>query len=168
MKNWFSKMSKNKKKVKNNKQEEPVMADELNDQNQEDVLVEENEQEDVDNQEDTPETELTPEEQLKQELADMEQQHSELKDKYMRLLADFDNHKKRTIKEKIDFMNSAAQDTMTALLPVLDDFDRAKKTADDESSTEQFSQGVDLVYHKLHSILKQRGLEPMGIQRRSF
>ena len=51
----------------------------------------------------------------------------ELKDKYLRLRAEFDNFKKRTIKERIDLMKMAAQDTLTALLPVLDDFDRAKK-----------------------------------------
>ena len=58
-------------------------------------------------------------------------------------------------------MKSAAQDTMSALLPVLDDFDRARKNADDDESTEQFSDGVTLVYNKLNSILQQRGLEPM-------
>ena len=94
-------------------------------------------------------------------LEEKDQQISELKDKYLRLMAEFDNHKKRTIKEKLDMMKSAAQDTLSALLPVLDDFDRAKKNADDENSTEQFSEGVTLVYNKLYSVLNQRGLEPM-------
>lgn len=85
----------------------------------------------------------------------------ELKDKYLRLFAEFDNYKKRTIKEKLDLMKTAAQDTMAALLPVLDDFDRAKKNAEDENSTEVFSEGVNLVYNKLYAVLKQKGLEPM-------
>ena len=84
-----------------------------------------------------------------------------LKDKYIRLYAEFDNYKKRTVKEKLDLMKTAAQRTMEALLPVLDDFDRARKNAEDESTDEYFSEGVELVYHKLYNILRQQGLEPM-------
>jgi molecular chaperone GrpE len=107
-------------------------------------------------------------EELEVLLEEKDQQISELKDKYLRLMAEFDNHKKRTIKEKLDMMKSAAQDTLSALLPVLDDFDRAKKIADDETSTEQFSEGVALVYSKLYNILNQRGLEPMETNGESF
>ncbi len=95
------------------------------------------------------------------DLVTLQQQNSELKDKYLRLFAEFDNYKKRTIKEKIDLMRTAAQDTLTALLPVLDDFDRAKKIADNENTEETFSEGVTLVYQKLYKVLKQMGLEPM-------
>ena len=95
------------------------------------------------------------------DLASLQQQNSELKDKYLRLFAEFDNYKKRTVKEKIDLMRTAAQDTLTALLPVLDDFDRAKKIADDPKTEENFSEGVSLVYQKLYKVLKQMGLEPM-------
>ncbi len=84
---------------------------------------------------------------------------NELKDKYLRLLAEFDNFKKRTARERIENAKTAAQDTMSALLPVLDDFDRAKKSADDEASSEVFSEGVSLVYNKLKSTLENRGLE---------
>ncbi|MFT5167174.1 MAG: molecular chaperone GrpE, partial [Saprospiraceae bacterium] len=98
---------------------------------------------------------------VKQELEEKDNQIAELKDKYLRLLAEFDNYKKRSVKEKVEFMKSAAQDTMAVLLPVLDDFDRAKKNAEDENSTEPFSEGVALVYNKLHNSLKQKGLEPM-------
>jgi molecular chaperone GrpE len=86
---------------------------------------------------------------------------SESKDKYLRLFAEFDNYKKRTIKEKLEMMKSASQDVVAALLPVLDDFDRAKQSADDEKSSEQFSEGVSLVYNKLYSTLKSKGLEKM-------
>lgn len=99
---------------------------------------------------------------------DLTGQLSELRDKYLRLMAEFDNYKKRTLKEKIDLMKTAAQDTMSALLPVLDDFDRAKKMAEAEGSTEVFSEGVQLVYHKLYQVLKNRGLEPMDSQNADF
>lgn len=95
-------------------------------------------------------------------------QLAELKDKYLRLFAEFDNYKKRTIKEKIDFMSTAAQDTMSALLPVLDDFDRAKKNAEDESSTEPFSEGVNLVYNKIYNVLQQKGLRAMETNGEAF
>ena len=97
----------------------------------------------------------------KEELEETKTQMAELKDKYIRLMAEFDNYKKRTIKEKMDLMRTAAQDTMSALLPVLDDFDRAKKNAEDETSAEPFSEGVMLVYNKLHGVLKAKGLEVM-------
>lgn len=91
----------------------------------------------------------------------LKQDLEEMRDKYLRLLAEFDNYKKRTIREKIDMMSTAAQDTMAALLPVLDDFDRAKKTADELGGAEPFSEGVRLVYNKLYNVLRQRGLEAM-------
>ncbi len=104
------------------------------------------------------------EQETSDDLAVLQQQNSELKDKYLRLFAEFDNYKKRTIKEKIELMRTAAQDTLTALLPVLDDFDRAKKIADDENTQEHFSEGVNLVYQKLYKVLKQVGLEPMDTE----
>ncbi len=85
----------------------------------------------------------------------------EMKDKYIRLLAEFENYKKRTFKEKLDTINTASRDTMLAILPVLDDFDRAKQVSEDESTTESFTEGVELVYQKLHSTLKAKGLVAM-------
>lgn len=87
-------------------------------------------------------------------LESLQAQYDELKDKYLRLFAEFENYKKRTLKERIDLMKSATQDTMTALLPVLDDFDRARQTA-------ELSEGIQLVYQKLVGVLKQKSLEPM-------
>lgn len=96
-----------------------------------------------------------------EEIIKLEKQNAELKDKYLRLYAEFDNFKRRTVKEKLDLMRTAAQDTMTALLPVLDDFDRAKKNAEDDNNTEVFTEGIQLVYQKLYSVLTQKGLEAM-------
>jgi molecular chaperone GrpE len=90
-----------------------------------------------------------------------EQELNELRDKYLRLFAEFDNYKKRTVKEKIDLMSTAAQDTMSALLPVLDDFDRARKAAEDSGTGDTFSEGIGMIINKLTNILRQKGLEPM-------
>jgi molecular chaperone GrpE len=96
-----------------------------------------------------------------EQLTEMTIQHNELKDKFLRLFAEFDNYKKRTIKEKMELMRTAAESTMVSLLPILDDFDRAKKSADDEKSDEQWSDGVKLVYNRLYTVLNNDGLEAM-------
>ncbi len=94
-------------------------------------------------------------------VAALEAEVAELKDKYLRLYAEFDNYKKRTIREKLDMMRTAAQDTLSSMLPVLDDFDRARKNAGAASSSEPFSEGVELVYQKLYTLLQSKGLRPM-------
>ncbi len=90
-----------------------------------------------------------------------QEKYDELNEKYMRLVAEFENYKKRTVRERVELIQTAARDTIADLLPILDDFDRAKKLADDESSDESFSEGVELVYQKLHSTLRKRGLKAM-------
>ena len=93
---------------------------------------------------------------------------AEMKDKYLRLFAEFDNYKKRTAKERLELIRTASEDVLSSLLPVLDDFQRAKKAADDEKSDEVFSEGVTLVYNKLHNILETKGLKQMEIENHAF
>jgi len=97
----------------------------------------------------------------KKEVAELKKQIDESKDKYLRLFAEFDNYKKRTVREKLDLMKSAAQETMSSILPVLDDFERAKQSHDSNDSDENFSEGVLLVYNKLNSVLGSLGLSVM-------
>lgn len=94
--------------------------------------------------------------------ADLLKEIEEQKDKYLRLFAEFDNYKKRTMRESLEVRLTAAKDTIYALLPVLDDFERAKKAADAEGSSEPFSEGVLLVYQKLFNILEGKGLKAMN------
>jgi len=103
----------------------------------------------------------TEDSQLLQEMETLKTELEESKDKFLRLFAEFDNYKKRTVKERFELMKTAAQETIIALLPVLDDFERAKKSADDPNNSEIFSEGVQLVYNKLHNILNQKGLQEM-------
>ncbi len=98
---------------------------------------------------------------LEEKVSTLEAELETQNDKYLRLVAEFENFKKRTVKEKIELMKNAAEDTVKSILPVLDDFDRAKQSAEDDSSTEQFSDGVLLVYNKLYSVLESKGLSPM-------
>lgn len=92
----------------------------------------------------------------------LEEELQEMKGKYLRLVAEFDNFRKRTNRERIEMMNTAAEKTVKALLPVLDDFDRAKRSAEDEHTDEVFSDGVLLVYDKLYKVLHNVGLESMN------
>lgn len=99
-----------------------------------------------------------------EEVSELDQLKNELgesKDKHLRLYAEFENFKKRTVKEKLDLMRNAAQDTISNLLPVMDDFDRAKSSAEDAGTEESFSEGVMLVYNKLHSTLENMGVTAM-------
>ena len=98
---------------------------------------------------------------LQAEVETLSTELTELKDKYLRIFAEFDNYKKRNIRERMELMNSASQDVVKSLLPILDDFDRAKLSAEDETTDETISDGVLLVYNKLHSVLKQKGLKGM-------
>ncbi|MCL4108702.1 UNVERIFIED_CONTAM: hypothetical protein GTU68_007020 [Idotea baltica] len=95
---------------------------------------------------------------------DYEQEIQGLKDKYLRLFAEFDNYKKRTARERLDLIRTASEDLMLKLLPVLDDFDRAKKNAESNDSVENFSEGVSLVYQKLYQILESKGLKAMDAE----
>lgn len=120
----------------------------------------------VNEQEATAQTEEQPKKKAKkpsakQQVADLEIEVSEAKDKYLRLFAEFENFKKRNMRERLDLLKTAGQDTINKILPVLDDFDRAKKSAEDESSDEQLSEGILMVYNKLYAVMGNLGVTAM-------
>jgi len=87
--------------------------------------------------------------------------YDELNDKYLRLFSEFDNFRKRTLKEKIELSKTASEEVITALLPVVDDFDRAIQSLPaDENLKSQF-EGISLIQSKLHRTLEQKGLAPI-------
>ena len=102
------------------------------------------------------------------EIEQLQIELAEAKDKYLRLFAEFENFKKRNNKERFELLRNAAQDTLSAILPILDDFDRAKKSADDDSTKEVFTEGVELVYQKIYTVLKGRGLQEMETTGETF
>ena len=108
------------------------------------------------NEEQVNPEELSVEEQLTQDLANE-------KDKHLRLFAEFENYKRRTSKERIDLYKTANQEVLQAILPVLDDFDRAiieiKKSED-----EVLLKGVELIHDKLKSTLFSKGLEEVSLK----
>jgi molecular chaperone GrpE len=85
------------------------------------------------------------------------------KDRYLRLFAEFENYKKRTGRERIELFKTASEDVMIALLPVIDDFDRALKEIE-KSGDDSVFKGVELISNKLRETLKSKGLEPVGTQ----
>jgi len=85
------------------------------------------------------------------------------KDKFLRLFAEFENYKKRTTKERIELYSSANQELMTALLPVLDDFDRALKELAKTADTYML-EGIQLIYNKFKSTLEQKGLKQIEVE----
>lgn len=98
---------------------------------------------------------------LQAKVEELDAQVSELKDKLLRKSAEFDNFRRRMMKEKIQNAKVANRDTLSALLPVLDDFDRAKKHAEDNDKADTFAEGVGLIQQKLNSILRGKGLVGM-------
>ena len=84
-----------------------------------------------------------------------------LKDKYVRLLADFENYKRRTSRERIDLFKTANQELMVALLPVLDDLDRTRQHTATATDAQVVRDGLDIVHNKLTKTLQQKGLQPM-------
>jgi len=86
---------------------------------------------------------------------------SEANDKYLRLYAEFDNYKRRTAKERIDFLQTAGKDVIVSLLAILDDFERAEKAIESAQELTPVKEGVELIHQKLKSILSQKGLKAM-------
>lgn len=100
----------------------------------------------------------TQEEQLQDELA-------KEKDKFVRLFAEFENYKKRTSRERIELFKTASESVMKALLPVLDDFERALSHIEEDKEAEELRKGVSLIYQKLITTLKQEGLHALEINK---
>ncbi len=99
------------------------------------------------------------------EEVDLEAELSESKDKYLRLYSEFENYRRRTAKEKIDLIGSASRDVIEALLPILDDFERAIQAGEEGGSEDgDKDNGVALIYNKLKKVLESKGLKQMQIK----
>lgn len=117
---------------------------------------------DAENGTEVTENEASIEETPVDEMTELKQQIGEAKDKYLRMYAEFENYKRRSMKERSETLKRASQDTMTVILPVLDDFDRAQANADkDEDTAKLFAEGVGLIVNKLQNALQAKGLQAM-------
>lgn len=143
--------------IKEEKEQEEVQ-EELNQNeevNQEETVAEE--------QEESNEAELTEEEKLKAEVQDF-------KNKYLRLYSEFENFRKRTSKEKSEFLLTANKDLIIDLLPVLDDFERAIKVNNEteELDAAKLKEGFELIYDKFDKIIKKKGVEEIEAHGKEF
>ena len=102
------------------------------------------------------------------ELQELNQKLEALNDKYLRLYSEFDNYRRRTIKEKADLVKTASEEVITALLPVLDDLERAISAAEARENDTHHLEGLRLIYNKFYSTLQQRGLEPIEAKGQPF
>ena len=107
------------------------------------------------------ETEVSPTEKLEAELSD-------IKDKYLRLQAEFDNFRRRTAKERIDLINSASKDLIVNLLPVIDDFERGLKSFETATEVAPLTEGILLIHNKLYKTLESKGLKPINAKDSAF
>ena len=111
---------------------------------------------------------LSEVDQLKNQLAEAEAKIVELQDKYLRQAAEFDNYRKRTIKEKAELIKSAAEKIMVAELPVVDDMDRALENMEKGMDADACIEGFKLIVHKFKNILTQNGLEKIETEGQDF
>lgn len=94
---------------------------------------------------------------------DYEAMYQEMNDKFLRLYADFENLKKRTARERLEYVKTAGQDVFLAILPVLDDLDRAEKSIESAADVQALREGVDLIFKKMRNVLQSKGLAEMQV-----
>lgn len=114
-----------------------------------------------DKDEEVPDKKIPDEKQLEEKLAEMQ-------DRYLRLSAEFDNYRKRTLKEKIELSKYAGEEILMNLLPFMDDFERALKHIEPTTENIAIKEGIDLIYNKLSEFLKQQGLKEIESLNCSF
>ena len=128
--------------------------------NEENELIEEPQDQD-NNQENVSDSENMSEASAQ---SDLEEKLEKEKDRYIRLFAEFDNYKKRVIKERQDLIKYSDKDILESLLPVLDDFDRAITELEKKEDDLPVLEGVKLIYNKLFNTLKDRGLTAIDVK----
>ncbi|MDY4250254.1 nucleotide exchange factor GrpE [Bacteroides pyogenes] len=134
--------------------EKKVREEELNVEETHDAAAEETQ--DQQTEEQIP---LTREEELEKELEEAQATIEEQKDKFLRLSAEFDNYRKRTLKEKAELVLNGSEKSIGSILPVIDDFERAIKTMETATDVAAVKEGVELIYNKLMTTLGQNGVK---------
>lgn len=138
------------------KEQEQVKEEEL--QQEETQTEEQNAEVESQNaEEEQPAKEETPEDKIATLQAELEKSQKE----YLFLMAEFDNYRKRTVKEKAELIKNGGEKAMLGLLPVIDDFERAIDAIDKSSDVESLKEGVDLIYNKFMKYLESQQVKPM-------
>lgn len=95
------------------------------------------------------------------ELGEAKKKCAELNDSYLRLMAEYDNYRKRTLREKADLIKNGAESALVGLLPVIDDFQRALKNIEASNDVKACAEGVELIYNKFMNYLARQGVKPI-------
>ena len=112
--------------------------------------------------------ELTAEEKLQKKLDEANDKIATLEDKYLRQAAEFDNYRKRTIKEKAEIIKNGGERAIESILPVLDDFERALANMAKDENAAEIMTGIELIYNKFVGIMKQNGLQKIETEGATF
>ena len=164
---------KNKRHPYNMKEKEEKKQEEVNvEENVNEVETPQNEQpqeeQAAESDSTAPSDEPTHEEKLMEQLAQANQTIEEQSDKYLRLSAEFDNYSKRTNKEKAELILNGSQTTIKAILPVLDDMERALSNMGKSDELRPALEGVELIYNKFIKILEQQGVKKIETENQEF
>lgn len=98
----------------------------------------------------------------------MKTEIKELNDKYLRLYSEFDNFRRRTAKERLELFKTAGQEVLSAMLPILDDFERAIRSMEDANDVKAIKDGINLVYMKMVNVMDQQGLKAFEAKGETF
>lgn len=127
----------------------------------EEVEVESVEPAALEEAESTEAVEVSEEEKLKNELDRVKDELEKQKKEYLFLMAEFDNFRKRTLREKSELIKNAAESAFKGLLPIVDDFERALKASEDSDDAASIREGMELIYKKLKKYMEQNGVKEM-------
>lgn len=108
--------------------------------------------------------ETTDNQETQQPAEDFETKYNELNDRYLRLMAEFDNYRKRTLKEKMELTKTGGEDVLKGILPVVDNMERAIKSLETAKDLEAVKEGIDLIYKKFQEFLTAKGLKEIEAQ----
>ena len=160
---------KQNKKQKNNMDSEEKKSEEMKDKVENPTPEEDQPVEgEVQTEAEEPKKELTPEEKLQAQVDELTKEQEEMKDKYLRLSAEFDNYRKRTMKEKAELILNGSEKAFKAILPVVDDMERALATMQKATDVEAVKEGVELIYNKFIQILGQNGVQAMDTKEKEL
>ena len=112
--------------------------------------------------------ELSPIEKLTRQLDEEKQKVEKEKKEYLFLMAEFDNFRKRTVKEKSEIIRNASESTLKGLLPIVDDFERGLEAVKNSSDAEAVKEGMELIYNKLIKYLEQNGVKAIDSNGKDF
>lgn len=137
------------------------------------------EQQEPEVEQQTPQTEQTsdvneqeiksqPEEEQQSAINEWEQKYNTLNDSHLRLMADFDNYRKRTIKEKADLIKNAGERIIGDFLPIVDNFERALQSMETAEDVDAVRQGVELIYNQVMNMLKSNGVALIETENKPF